>query len=142
MSLETWKQEFYPITAQEAAKLSMLGAIEHSLRKWTGLTVENLRYHEMRYAGSSIVDIPGVEFPITDETCSLCQKYVSPVTAPLAPCAKCPLYLSRGMVPCVLRNDDEISNPYYAFIYHRSPMPMIKALTLAKEWATQNTNES
>lgn len=39
MSLETWKEEFYPIPADEVPESQ---ALAHSLRKWEGLRKENL----------------------------------------------------------------------------------------------------
>lgn len=40
MSLKTWKLEFYPV---EASTVSKEDALDHSLRKWEGLTEENLK---------------------------------------------------------------------------------------------------
>jgi hypothetical protein len=51
MSLNTWKIEFYP---QEACEVEdQLEAAKHSLRKWGGLTTENLERHGLVKEGES-----------------------------------------------------------------------------------------
>lgn len=42
MSLKTWKAEFYPITATQAATRGDLAAAEHSLKKWEGALADGL----------------------------------------------------------------------------------------------------
>ena len=44
MSLKTWKKEFYPISASRVRK-DAIAAIEHSLRKWRGLTKDQMKRH-------------------------------------------------------------------------------------------------
>ena len=46
MSIKTWKEEFYPIPAQETEQSN---AIQHSLTKWTGFIPSNLEKHEVTY---------------------------------------------------------------------------------------------
>lgn len=44
MSLQTWKDEFYPVPASEPIG-GHKAQIEHSLRKWRGATKENTEKH-------------------------------------------------------------------------------------------------
>ena len=53
MSLESWKAEFYTIPASKCPEEY---AIEHSLRKWTGLLPENLDKHELDHEACFILD--------------------------------------------------------------------------------------
>ncbi len=45
MSLATWKAEFYPFTAEKCAAEFPEEALDHSIRKWEGLSPENLKKH-------------------------------------------------------------------------------------------------
>lgn len=47
MSLITWKAKFYPEPAN--ARMSKRDALLHSLRKWEGLTKENLKKHDAEF---------------------------------------------------------------------------------------------
>jgi hypothetical protein len=48
MRLTTWEKEFYPITAEEFEKgTNDRALVDHSLRKWRGLRIENLRRHKL-----------------------------------------------------------------------------------------------
>lgn len=44
MSLETWKQEFYPVSAEEAV-VDAIAAVNHSIKKWEGLRPNTLANH-------------------------------------------------------------------------------------------------
>ncbi len=78
MSLETWKEEFYPIPADEVPESQ---ALTHSLRKWEGLRKENLEKHGVGATGG-YVD----EMSIDSSTCALCHHHIDSVR-----CATCPL---------------------------------------------------
>lgn len=51
MSLETWKEEFYKIPAEECIKEQ---ALDHSITKWEGLRPENLQKHGLFLDGRTI----------------------------------------------------------------------------------------
>ena len=156
MSLETWKAEFYPIEADKTTKEQ---AIEHSLRKWQGLTPENLKKHGViheRFAG--VIDENDFRagkptymypeaVPIDAGTCALCHHYHSEPDdggylddeEPDDYCGECPLKLTRHAT-CDNARDDENTSPWSAFNspYNApsDPQPMIfwlqKALENAK----------
>ena len=79
MSIESWKKEFYPISADEVKEKD---AVEASLKKWRGLLPKNLEKHNVRLerrsnltmlidkaTGEVYINIIGVE------TCALCTYY-------------------------------------------------------------------
>ena len=89
MSLKTWKKEFYNVDASKftnkrQSKNNTIKAIEHSLKKWQGLTKKNLDKHGLYKTLYEIVDreyyenednfgnVNGV-LGITDDSCALCQ---------------------------------------------------------------------
>lgn len=86
MSLETWKQEFYPTPASNPD----CSPAEHSLRKWRGLLPRNLQKHGCRIRADGVMDIhhaPGDEgLPLNDDTCALCRQHLD------AKCKSCPLF--------------------------------------------------
>ncbi len=100
MSLETWKQEFYPIPAEtfNNGNYSQEEIFEHSIQKWTGLLSENIAKHGVHldnsYFGSWMVvgddydDKTGNRVPITSESCSCCAAYYTSDSE----CDNCPLY--------------------------------------------------
>jgi len=78
MSVETWKEEFYPKHAA-AVEASPVKCTQHSLRKWRGLLQANLDAHEVQYTSRGIVDrvkpdqLPGQYFRVfTGFECALC----------------------------------------------------------------------
>lgn len=96
MSLETWKQEFYPVGAGEAALVfdkdtphGKLALIDHAIKKWEGLRPEALQEHGLASGPKAVWDTTGsgVELQIDASTCSLCTAYGSPRDR----CARCPL---------------------------------------------------
>jgi hypothetical protein len=86
MSLNTWKIEFYP---QEACEVEdQLEAAKHSLRKWGGLTTENLERHGLVKEGESryIWNGWGDRFAVDGYSCALCCLFDSH-------CPDCPLQI-------------------------------------------------
>lgn len=86
MSLETWKQEFYPVGAGEAALVfdkdtphGKLALIDHAIKKWEGLRPEALQEHGLAYGPKVVWDTTGsgVKLQIDAGTCSLCEAYAS-----------------------------------------------------------------
>jgi hypothetical protein len=128
MSLETWKAEFYPIPADE---VPVEDAVQHSLRKWRGLTKENLNKHGLNQEdyliGEAEEDEDHPPLTIDDRSCALCHHFMD------GKCVACPLFkvLSK-------RCDDEENrsfkeSPYGAFVEEGNPLPMIEALEKAAE---------
>jgi len=135
MSLKTWKKEFYPVPASKVSGKKT--AIKHSLKKWQGLTEENLKKHGLIFTydfdDASIREtmvssnLPGCSFGINSKTCALCQLYYnndgSDTDDKSDCCYKCPLYQSLGH-----RCDGRSDRPYVVFLDSGDPVPMIKAL--------------
>lgn len=81
MSMQSWKEEFYPEPAnsfrgrQMSAEVAKEAAL-HSARKWEGFREENLIKHDLFIVGISKIGSntePGLEFNCT--TCALCQLF-------------------------------------------------------------------
>lgn len=121
MSLETWKQEFYPINAREVSKDD---AIQHSLTKWRGLRPEALARHGVVMKGKSVAEAGNEERSldaifIDAHTCALCHHY----EGAYGECLECPLFNHLGE-----RCDEYEASPYKRFSLYNNPEPMIKAL--------------
>lgn len=138
MTLKTWKQKFYPITAKQAARGGVVKAVQHSLLKWEGLRDKNLKKHGIEYVyayfdsritdGKSAMDIDA-------RSCSLCEKFAD------APnyCRKCPIYESRGEVRCDMPKKGEDASPYEEMLRKGNPLPMIKTLRKALKYTQENS---
>lgn len=127
MSLATWQVEFYPTPA---AGTAVTDAAIHSLRKWRGLTCENLSRHDVRRgAFGSIEDVDG-HFPISTETCALCSHFWEDVEDydycdEDHHCGDCPLARARGGIACDDEREGETCSPYQAWVERGDPQPMI-----------------
>lgn len=136
MSLKSWKQEFYPITAKSAARGSMIKAIEHSLLKWKGLSPSNIKKHgislSMGLYWTYLEDDQGY-LSITASSCALCEKYYDGMVR----CQKCPLYLVRDNTPCDRMMEGESVSPYGIFQDYGNPRPMVRFLKKALKWANE-----
>lgn len=128
MSLKTWKKEFYPIDADETTKKE---AAAHSLRKWKGLTRENLRKHGLYRNGRAIREAgdpwgydlegkPTIMYMDAD-SCALCHHFM---WADADVCVACPLAKVLGGTPC----DRGEQSPFRAFERMGRPAKMINAL--------------
>lgn len=117
MSITSWKREFYPITAKQAAKQGALAAAEHSLKKWSGALPGALKRHRGRpfgrnlYFGQECVEFDG-------NTCALCERYAE------EECVGCPLAKTLGGEPCSAGWE----SPYFEMVRNSNPRPMIAAL--------------
>ena len=132
MSLTTWEKEFYPITAKEFEKgANDRTLVDHSLRKWRGLRIENLRRHKLIQEGCEI----GGFLAIDDRTCALCARYLHPGCM----CDGCPIVEVRGD-RCDNKKDGEDESPYHLFTCFSNPEPMITLLeeALAVQKAREN----
>lgn len=118
MSLQTWKEEFYPIEASEVT--DKIEAIKHSLRKWTGLLEKNLKKHDVKLLYEEY-EIRLEDFIINFETCALCQLF--DVQTVYYECPNCPFVYYLNHRCC-----GYIGSPWHEFIYYKDPKPMIAAL--------------
>lgn len=147
MSLETWKAEFYPTPAEDTAKED---AIAHSLRKWQGLTPENLKKHgvihepfagvidESDFSAGKPIYMYSEAVPIDSGTCALCHHHYNSGDEESwedddfdeeDSCGVCPLKEARGGVSCDCTRDDEQTSPWNSFSHPgntgSNPKPMI-----------------
>lgn len=119
MSLKTWRAEFYPETAKQAAKRGDIAATEHSLRKWLGLRAGALEKHGVSQIAMGIQDAESNSFWFGATTCALCVRHIQ------GWCLKCPLAAVTGAQCGSAISDDD---PYSIFEANGNPNPMIAAL--------------
>lgn len=146
MSLESWKQEYYPVPANETDKSD---AVAHSLRKWLGLRPEVLAAHSLVMFGCRLCekDNLGTGLYIDADSCALCHHY-SPDSVYAedddTECERCPLYKARGGHVCHV--DDvaagETETPFRAFTRTDNPEPMIRWLQVTQQREAQNTSHA
>ena len=141
MTLKTWKDEFYPVPADDPSIETDLQAIKHSLRKWEGLRYDNRAKHDIssrEYMGRNYIHtLGGLTYLYIDSgTCALCVRHIF-----TSNCRKCPLYLERGM-KCdssvvtgnIHKNMVEVGrSPYQEWTINVNPEPMIELLKAALE---------
>lgn len=140
--LEAWKEEFYPISAKEAADQGLEAALLHSIQKWKGLLPENLRRFpglEWDYESAKLAlwEDGEDEFGFGTSSCSLCQMFrMKSQKADPSPCLGCPLYDEEQKTACF---DD--GRAYCNIVdYGDSPIPMIDELEAAlKVWREKNS---
>ncbi len=126
MSIAFWRKEFYPIPVNKKThKRTWLQCTYHSLKKWLGLSPENLAKHELVRRGKTIyeqnLDTLASARAVTwqfntknslyidDKSCALCAK--NNQTEELN-CNRCPLFHIRGKVQCDLSTKTEKLAPY------------------------------
>ncbi len=141
MGIKSWKAEFYPTTAKQAARKSMIAAIEHSLRKWEGLSQKQLKKHGLVREYAMLIDVNRVVLDIDNSTCALCEKYMDydpnyglfDDTDNVSPseCAECPIVLS-GQRSC---NKPNSVYTQYISDSENSGAAMVKVLKKALKWA-------
>ena len=140
MSLESWKEEFYPVDAEE---VGVEDAIWHSLNKW--IKPENLAKHGLEMADpaktwSTIwqIDDHSQRMNVSGDECALCACYHGDEDNDDEPCLNCPLAITRGGVPCDDSQEDEEHSPWKEWSSYRNPQPMIFWLTKTKEQFSKN----
>lgn len=121
--MHPWLEEFYPITAEDAAD-SDHAALTHSLKKWTGLLPKNLEKYNCTFDTEypKVTDNKGnVICSIDGTTCALCERHY----VKKASCTECPLYHHLGGV-C-----DSEKNPENSFFMKslKNPSLMVDALS-------------
>lgn len=116
MSIASWKAEFYPTLAWEQTEAT---AVDHSIQKWEGLTADNLAKHGVECGQfGDLRDAAGDEFYVDAASCSLCAVYWTEDDG----CEECP----------ILCRDGRYGSPFYAFIDHGNPVPMLNLLKKVK----------
>lgn len=147
MSLESWKKEFYPEEARDTFKTAReskidvvefdLVLVDSCLKKWKGLTKENLEKHECEILEGAVVSIGNAlpKLRIDADSCSLCAAYFGTYPRTSKSCERCPLALVRGEVSCDDPRKDEAISPYQRFRSRNpSPEPMIFWLECARSF--------
>lgn len=123
MSMQSWKEEFYPVPATEAVS-SELEAVLHCLRKWKGLEIKNVEKHNLNiYHNGDLWDDNGKvtipTFMVDDTTCALCQMNTN--------CDQCIVKVFD--VDC--NASDSAWREYHE---HQKPNRMIKILRTCKKY--------
>ena len=141
-SVDSWKQQFYPIPATDASAWTVIEAIDHSIRKWEGATPESLLAHGCELKTTMIGQLPvivGVTSRDTGEvvyfdsdSCSLCVRGHDAVAhnQQLDACGNCPIRVSLGGRTCV----ELASGPYREFCRTGNPQLMLDALRDARRY--------
>lgn len=106
MSFESWKQEFYPRSAQEAADESKGAALAHSVQKWAGRLSHNREKHGVHQDHMNVFAHGKVEWVLCydAESCALCERYLTRY----GHCNDCPITKNTG-IPC--HSEDENGTP-------------------------------
>lgn len=129
MSLESWKQKYYPIPAKKTGKWNLEDTLRHSIRKWKGFRPANLEEHGLQARATGIVDTRdgwGCEMMTTDQ-CSLCVKF-----ATNKDCLHCPIVVVTG-VRCDAAPSGYDDSPWELMVYDKDPEPMIALLKRVKK---------
>lgn len=119
MSLKTWKAEFYPTPCNSV--VTSTSAIRHSLRKWQGLTPENLEKHgcciSQEHADLVDKEDPEEWLGINGSSCSLCSFYEEL-------CSRCDLTKHTRGKDCMAAG-----SAWMTWREEENPQPMIDLLT-------------
>lgn len=154
--LKDWLLDYYPVPASKARTMTDREALDHSIRKWSGLSEEILNKYKLFHSGGDLYpypdDNPGGDaqesFGIDSDSCALCVKHLKQRD----PCSTCPLSIVRDGYSCesTIREDGvawEAQSPFHYFIVDGNPEPMLKLLRKArkhvvKQMKEQKANES
>ena len=124
MSSRSWEEEFYPLSA---SRVSEKDALDHSIRRCTGLLVENMDRHRLKIGSDhNLVSKSRFRFswfPVQACSCALCLHHLDRIG-----CGRCPLVRS-GELCC---NDKH--SPWKAWRRTGDVRPLLAALNRAKEW--------
>jgi len=133
MSLESWKNIYYPTSADTVT--TQAEAIAHSLLKWSGLKPEVLTEHGVERCLDSLRVITEDENTFraaAGDTCALC--WIDLEATATDKCHSCSLFESRGNVSCLSKTPSETTPPYLAYIEGGDPEPMLIELRKAQAW--------
>lgn len=134
MSKESWMDEFYPEIVS-GVKRTNLEALNHSLKKWEGLTTENMERHDVSIRK---LEDGGRGLYIDSSSCALCYKHMW-----VSKCRTCPIYKSNG-VGCAdgVIEDTYVYSEWGAWSNDGNPQPMIDLLRkLVVEYSEDNKGE-
>lgn len=135
MSVETWKEEFYPVVAALATRNDTMAA-KHSLQKWKGLCPDQLAKHglarvawgsEIRIIGN--INFPQQRFSVRGNECALCHRHVMKIGGS---CTTCPL------TKAVVWSCNEVNSSYVHWVKTGDAEPMIRELEAAVKWCEKN----
>ena len=142
MSIKTWKEEFYPVPVKDFLGTEYQ-AVEHSIRKWTGLRQVNLDRHGCkaqfyasyqvgmrRYTG--VIDLAEDFFGIDSDSCALCAVHTSSASG-YANCSDCILKEITGD-GCGLGDNEK--DGWNIWLETGSPDLMIQNLKIALDKMT------
>lgn len=126
MSIESWKEEFYPTVPTK--DMSEKEAVEHCSQKWKGIIKENAEKHGLQPDGVALYDGSGNSIRF----CGSCTD--SLVRRLNAACALCVLHFNEETETveceqCILKDCDEEYKDARAGDYE----PMFKILYEARE---------
>lgn len=123
MSLNEWKKLYYPIPA---ARVLRQDSLEHSIRKWEGLSKEVLRRFGLKRHFNIIYDAKNGQdtLGISTNSCALCFQWVIRTDT----CNGCPLWRIRDGKPCDEKMEGESESPYVVFKESGNNLPMLKWL--------------
>lgn len=133
MSMQSWKEQYYPVPARD---VSAEDALDHSILKWSGLTTKALEEHKVFLSSNKILQAHGPQdtdcIRIDSFSCALCEHFN--YHHDLGKCGNCPLTKVRGL-PCDEAPSDEAigTTPWFKFKVGSDPQPMIDLLNKAKE---------
>lgn len=134
MSLQSWKEEFYPVPADDESITDTAEAVRHSLQKWKGLSERQRAKHGVSVTSHGRLHESGDPcmriFFVDASTCALCEQHFD---SSGGTCSTCPLYLLRDGVPCDKLNPalDGEESPFVMWTDHNNPLPMITLLQQA-----------
>lgn len=134
MSLKTWKAEFYPETAKQAAKRGDVAACEHSLKKWEGALPSNPERHGVTFGSDDKGLVVGVGesrnmLYFGEDSCALCALHANNA------CYGCPLFIADG------RRCGPSGSPYRRACVSLDPRPMVAALKRALKYAQREARK-
>ena len=129
MSLETFKEEFYPVDASQGDIMSELEATEACLLKWTGLLPENLKKHGVvinGYGDLTEDQCSNERFWMDGSSCHLCMLSESKLRSEYGSmCNHCPIKRIHKESCCVIFRDYKTQS--------KDPSEMIELLTKTRD---------
>ena len=122
MSFASWKEEFYPVSADECSHDQ---ALEHSILKWTGLLPENLEKHGMVRLDNCIESLSRDGWLLIDGgSCALCWYHHSSKNGCWTFGDPCPIMSVTGKT---------CEADYKKFVEEGQVTPMLSLLLRVKE---------
>lgn len=128
----------YCANSEEAALVSDMSALQHSIKKWKeGLSKEILSEYGLNIFHGHVHESDSLlSYKIKADSCALCHRFSrwgkdarEIINIDIWLCMDCPLSKVLGGVPC----DHELDSPYKVFWHNNDPQPMVDALEKALE---------